>query len=326
MSAAVFVLIAHKAGKADDSAFELASAARTLFPGCAPVALVAGEGADLQAACQEAATVFGEVWKFDQPALAYPNAELLRPLLTKVLPAGAVVLLPHSPLGMDLGPGLSVKLGAAYVPDVVGSEGTDGANGALLKLIRQEYSGQVSAHLHCDASRGVVLTVRSGAFRPEEATAAGQVVDRSADAAGLSTRRRFLEVVIPPAGDVDITKEDVLVSVGRGIGEQDNLSLVEELAEAMGATVSCSRPIVDAKWLDKGRQVGTSGLIVKPKIYMALGISGSFQHLGGLKGNPFIIAVNKNPKAPIFQAASVGVVADLMELLPELTEQIKKSR
>jgi electron transfer flavoprotein alpha subunit len=135
-----------------------------------------------------------------------------------------------------------------------------------------------------------------------------------------------VEVVKAEAGDVDITREDVLVSVGRGIGEQDNLSLVDELAEAMGATVCCSRPIVDAKWLDKGRQVGTSGQTVKPKIYLALGISGAFQHLGGLKGSPFIVAVNKNPKAPIFQAAQVGVVADLMELLPELTEQIQKAR
>jgi len=128
------------------------------------------------------------------------------------------------------------------------------------------------------------------------------------------------------AGDVEIPRGAVLVAGGRGIGEQDNLALVDELAEAMGATVCCSRPIVDAKWLDKGRQVGTSGQTVKPKVYLALGISGAFQHLGGLKGSPFVVAVNKNPKAPIFQAAQVGVVADLLELLPELTAQIQKAR
>ena len=92
----------------------------------------------------------------------------------------------------------------------------------------------------------------------------------------------------------------------------------------MGAAVSCSRPIVDAKWLEKARQVGTSGQTVKPKVYLALGISGSFQHLGGIKGNPFLVAINKNPKAPIFQVASVGIVADLLELVPLLTEQIRK--
>ena len=101
--------------------------------------------------------------------------------------------------------------------------------------------------------------------------------------------------------------------------------VADELAEAIGAVVSCSRPIVDAKWLEKSRQVGTSGQTVKPKVYLALGISGSFQHLGGLKGNPFIVAVNKNPKAPIFQVADVGVVEDLLDFVPVLTEKIQES-
>jgi electron transfer flavoprotein alpha subunit len=127
-------------------------------------------------------------------------------------------------------------------------------------------------------------------------------------------------------GDVDITKEDVLVSVGRGFGDKENISIAEDLAKAMGAVVSCSRPVVDAKWLEKGRQVGTSGKTVKPKVYMALGISGSFQHMGGLKGNPFIVAVNKNPKAPIFQVANVGIVADVLEFVPDLTAKIKESK
>lgn len=322
MDAKIFVFVAHKDGKADDSALELATAAKTLFPGCAPVALVAGSGVD--AVCQEAAASFGEVWAFDQVALAYPNAELLRPLLIKVLPAGAMLLLPHNTFGLDLGPGLSVKLGVTYVPDVVGAEGVEGTT---LKVVRQEFAGQVSAHVHCDIAKGAVITVRSGAFRPAEAgPVAGQVVDRSADAVGLTARRKFVELIQAEAGDIDITREDVLVSVGRGIGDKENIALVEELSEAMGAALCCSRPIVDAKWLDKPRQVGTSGKTVKPKVYLALGISGSFQHLGGIKGNPFLLAINKNPKAPIFQAATVGVVADLMELLPALTEKIKKSR
>lgn len=323
MATNVFALIAHTAGKADDSTLELLAAARTMFPGCAPVALVMGSGPSLGAVAQEVAASFPEVWSFDQAALAYPNAELLRPLLLKVLPAQAVVLLPHSTLGMDLGPGLSVKLGAAYLPDVVSFDANDGAQ---LKVVRQEFAGQVSAHMTGDIAKGAVVTVRSGAFRPDESTAAGQVIDKSGEAAGLTARRRFLEVVQAEAGDIDITREEVLVSVGRGIGEQENIALVEELAEAMGAAVSCSRPIVDAKWLDKARQVGTSGHTVKPKVYLALGISGAFQHMGGVKGNPFIIAVNKNPKAPIFQVANVGIVADLLELLPELTEKIQKSK
>jgi electron transfer flavoprotein alpha subunit len=322
MDAKCFVYVTHSDGSADDSAFELASAAQSLFPGAPTVAIVAGSGVD--PVCQQVGPFFGEVWKFDQAALAYPNAELLRPLLTKVVAQGSMVLLPHDTFGLDLGPGLSVKLGAAYVPDVVGA---DGLEGTTLKVVRQEFAGQVSTHVEADVSAGAVVTLRPGAFKPAQAaSASAAVVDRSADAEGLSTRRRFVELIEAEAGDVDITREEVLVSVGRGIGERENLALVEELSAAMGAALACSRPIVDAKWLDRPRQVGTSGKTVKPKVYVALGISGSFQHLGGIKGNPFLLAINKNPKAPIFQSASVGVVADLMELLPVLTEKIKEGR
>ena len=121
---------------------------------------------------------------------------------------------------------------------------------------------------------------------------------------------------------MDITKESILVSVGRGIGEAENVSIAQELADALGGAVSCSRPVVDAKWLEKSRQVGSSGQTVKPKVYLACGISGSFQHLAGLKGSPFIVAINKNAKAPIFRVADVGVVADVLEFLPALTSRI----
>jgi len=150
------------------------------------------------------------------------------------------------------------------------------------------------------------------------------VVDKSGDAGDLTVGRKYLEIVEAEVGDVDITKSEVLVSIGRGIEDEDNIEVAQELADAMGADVSCSRPIVDSKWLEKSRQVGTSGQTVKPKVYMAMGISGSFQHLGGIKGNPFMVAVNKNPKAPIFQVADVGVVADILEFMPELTEKISE--
>ena len=297
----------------NDSARELSTAAQALLPGSKPIAIITSD--------IDVASAFEEVWSF---ALGYPNAELVRPLLAKVLPPQSIVLLPHDTFAMDLAPGLSVKLGAAYVPDIVG---IDGVEGTTLKVVRQEFAGQVSAHVHCDIAGGAVITIRSGAFRASEALpAAGRVIDRSADAAGLTARRKFIEVIQPEATDVDITKEDVLVSVGRGIGDKENLALVEELSEAMGAAIACSRPIVDAKWLEKPRQVGTSGKTVKPKVYLALGISGSFQHLGGIKGNPFMVAVNKNPKAPIFQTASVGVVADLLEFLPVLTEKVRAAK
>jgi electron transfer flavoprotein alpha subunit len=170
-----------------------------------------------------------------------------------------------------------------------------------------------------------VLNIRPGAFRQSEGpAAAGQIVDKSADVSALTARRRYLETVAAETGDVDIAKEPVLISIGRGIGEQENVAIAEDLAEAMGAAVSCSRPVVDAKWMDKSRQVGSSGQTVRPKVYLACGISGSFQHLAGIKGNPFIVAINKNPKAPIFRVAEVGIVDDLLEFLPALAARVRE--
>ena len=324
MAGQVFAYITHRQGKADDTAAELVKAAGKIFPDATVTAIVTGTGAETDAVCNEVAAFYQEVWKFDNEALAYPNAEAIRTLLVNVLPRDAVILLGHDTFGMDLAPGLAIKIDSVFVSDVVDFEGLDGDT---LKVIRQEYSGQVSTHVHCDISAGAIISVRPGAFQPDETgSASGQVVDKSADAGDLTAARRFLEVVQAEVGDVDITKEDVLVSVGRGIEDQDNIEIADELAETIGAVVSCSRPIVDAKWLEKSRQVGTSGQTVKPKVYLALGISGSFQHLGGLKGNPFIVAVNKNPKAPIFQVADVGVVDDLLDFVPVLTEKIQEGK
>lgn len=319
--AAIFAYIAHKNGVLEDSAMELRAAAAKIDAAAAVTALVFGNGADTDAAAAKAAEGFAQVWKVTGPAFAYPNAEVVRKALVNLLPAGCIFLAAHDTFGMDLAPGLSIKLNAAYVPDVVGIEAIDGS---VAKLVRQEYGGQVSTHVSCDLAGGAVLTVRGGAFKAEAASGAGQVVDKSAEAGDLAAKRRFVKVVEAEAGDVDITKSDVLVSIGRGIEDKENISIAEELAEAMGAVVSCSRPIVDAKWLEKARQVGTSGKTVKPKVYMACGISGSFQHMGGIKGSPFIVAINKNAKAPIFQVADVGIVANILEFLPELTEAVKE--
>jgi electron transfer flavoprotein alpha subunit len=318
----IFAYIAHKNGVADDSAAELAAAAKKIDATAAPTAIVAGSGAELDATCSALPVDFAEAWKISSEALAYPNAELIRKSLVKVVPANSIVLVAHEHFGIDLAPGLSVKLNSAFVSDVLGVEGVEGNS---LKVVRQEFGGQVSAHMKCDISSGAVLTIRPGAFKSQEGgTRTAPVTDKSAEVGPLTAGRRYLQTIVPESGDVDITKHAVLVSIGRGIQEKDNIPIAEELAGALGAAVSCSRPVVDAKWLEKSRQVGSSGKTVKPKVYMACGISGSFQHLAGLKGNPFIIAINKNPKAPIFQVADVGIVDDILEFLPELTNKVRE--
>ncbi|MGA8149559.1 MAG: electron transfer flavoprotein subunit alpha/FixB family protein [Terriglobales bacterium] len=322
--ARIFAYIAHKGGVADDSAAELAAAARRIDASASPIAIVTGSGAELDAVCASLRRSYGEIWKIANKAFSYPNAELIRKALLKVLPPGSIVLVTHDHFGIDLAPGLSIKMNSAFVSDVVEIEGVDGAN---LKVIRQEFGGQVSAHVRCDVSSGVVATIRPGAFRlldglPPIST----VVDKSVTIGQLTAGRRYLETVVAEPGDVDITKHAVLVSIGRGIQEKDNVAIAEELAEALGAAVSCSRPVVDAKWMEKSRQVGSSGKTVKPKVYLACGISGAFQHLAGIKGSPFLIAINKNPKAPIFQVADVGIVDDILEFLPELTDKVREMR
>ena len=317
----IFAYVVHKNGVVDDSAAELLAAARKIDPTGPVTAVVTGSDPNVGAVCESLCASFAAVWKIADETLAYPNAELIRKGLIKVLPRNCLVLVPHDHFGIDLAPGLSVKLNAAFVSDILDIADI---NGTALNVIRQEFGGQLSTRVRCDISSGAVITVRPGAFKPSPTSTGGSVVDKSAEVGPLACGRRYLETVVAEAGDVDITKHSVLVSVGRGIQEKDNIGIAEELAEALGAAVSCSRPVVDAKWLEKSRQVGSSGKTVKPKVYLACGISGAFQHLAGIKGNPFIVAINKNPKAPIFQVADVGIVDDLLEFLPELTNKIRE--
>ena len=318
----IFTYIEHRAGVPDDTATELAAAAARIDGSAAPTAILAGAGPDLAAAANALKATHAEIWTIAADALAHPNAELARQALVAVLPPGSIVLVPHAHFGLDLAPGLAVKLKAAYIPDVLAIEGLESGS---LNVVRQEYGGQVSAHVRGDVSSGAVVTIRPGAIKPQPgASANGTVVDKSSTVGTLSARRRYLNTVVAEVGEVDITKHAVLVSVGRGIQDQDNVKIAEELAQTLGAAVSCSRPVVDAKWLEKSRQVGSSGKTVKPKVYLACGISGSFQHLAGLKGSPFIVAINKNPAAPIFQVADVGIVDDVLEFLPELTTRVRE--
>jgi len=323
MAQQVFAYIIHKEGNIDDTALELITAAKKIDPEASVCAVVVGSGPQLESACSAAAATYKEVWKIDDGAFAHASADVVRGALVRILPSGSLVLIPHEHFGMDLAPGLSIKLAAAYLPDAIAFEGFEGGK---LKAIREEYSGQVSTHVTCDTSSGAVITIRPGAFQADESRGEnGQVTDKTAEAlaGGVpGANRRFLEIVEAEVGDVDITKSEILVSVGRGIEDEENLEMIHDLAKTMGGDVSCSRPIVDAKWLEKSRQVGTSGQTVKPKVYMALGISGSFQHMGGVKGAPFVVAVNKNPKAPIFQVADIGIIEDILEFVPALTEKL----
>lgn len=319
--APIFALISHRDGVADESAAELLGAAGKIDAASRTTAVLAGCGPQLDRACDSLRGSFDEVWKLAHESLAYPNAELLRQVLVNVLPHPAIVLLPHDHFGVDLAPGLAVKTDAPFLPDVVDVHPMEGTT---LRAVRHAFGGQVSVHVLCDIAGGAVITTRPGAFKPTARAARdASVTDMSARIVVVAARRRYLRTIPAESGDVDITRHQVLVSIGRGIRDADNVAFAEELAAVLGGAVSCSRPVVDARWLDKSRQVGSSGRTVKPRVYLACGMSGSFQHLAGLKGTPFIVAINTNPKAPIFRAADVGIVDDILEFLPALTARLK---
>jgi electron transfer flavoprotein alpha subunit len=225
------------------------------------------------------------------------------------------IVAPNSVNGLDYVPAIASRLDMSLVTDAVDIDAGDG-----LTVTRELYSGKVEGDLDVDGDRAVV-TIRGGEWPASEDS--GDATVEAFDAvidedAVRSTVTGFQEV---GSGDVDITDADVLVSVGRGIQEEDNLDLIHDLADALGATVSSSRPIVDNGWLPKDRQVGQSGKVVTPDVYIAIGISGAVQHVAGMKGAETIVAINNDPSAPIFDIADYGIVDDLFDVVPALTEE-----
>ena len=217
--------------------------------------------------------------------------------------------------GLDFVPAVAERLDIPLVTDAVAFDTSDG-----LSVVRELFSGKTEGTVEVDSDSAFV-TVRPGEWPAAEGTgdAAVEAFDADIDESELnSTVNGFEEV---GSGDVDISEADVLVSIGRGIEEEDNLPLIHDLADALGATVSASRPIVDNGWLGQERQVGQSGKKVTPDIYIAIGISGAVQHVAGMKGADTIIAVNNDPSAPIYDIADYGIVDDLFDVVPALTEE-----
>jgi electron transfer flavoprotein alpha subunit len=245
--------------------------------------------------------------------------EILAALINERKPL--LTFMGHTPWSMDLAPALAFKTSHPLATDCVDIMIDSGRP----KVIRQVYSGKIFSRMAFKESSGYLITIRGGAFPATKSfNYQAEVIQASMPSLDAKSRREFIGYQDTCKGEVDITQAELLVSVGRGIGEQDNIEYVKELAVIMGGTLSCSRPIVDKKWLPKYHQVGTSGKSVKPKVYLALGISGAFQHVAGISGAGTVIAVNKDKKAPIFRVAQYGAVADLLNVVTALKEKIPK--
>jgi electron transfer flavoprotein alpha subunit len=317
MSRDVFVLVEHHDGVVADSAFELLGRATELAgeSGGEAVALVLGHPTAPLA--QQLGGV--RVLSIEDPGLAEfsPSAyqAALVPLVRDREPL--LVLAPNSAVGMDVAGGLSGATGLALAAFASGLT----LDGGSPLVTCQLYAGKIEVRVRFRDGRGIV-TVVAGAFPAAAGRLAGDPRDESVAVPATDQRVRFRRLIRPEAGDVDITRESILVSVGRGIGEADNIELVEALAAALGGAVSSSRPIADAGWLPRTRQVGKSGLRVKPKLYLALGISGAPEHLEGMRDAELIVAVNTDPRAPIFGVAHFGAVADILDVVPALTKRL----
>ena len=224
-----------------------------------------------------------------------------------------VVLAGFSIDSMGFAPALAAKLGLGFASDVFGLR----REGGDLVAERSFYGSKVNAELDFPNSERVLLMIRPTAWPPAEGN--GSALSAELDVTIPASRARHVDFQeVATTEDVDITAVDFLLSVGRGVGEKENLGQFEELADKMGATLSVSRPLVDQGWMPSSRQVGQSGKTVKPKVYLALGISGAVQHLAGMKTSGTIIAVNTDPEAAIFNVAHYGAVADLFEVAEEL--------
>ena len=315
----VLVLAEHLTGKVADITYEMAGKARELaaaFGGQA-LAVLLGSGA---ATLAEGIAV-DSVLYVDDPALADYNPEAYGRVLAALVKERQprLVMIGNTSPGMDLAAWLSVTCGLPLIAYVNGLAVEDGG----LVATSQIYGGKIQAE-SAPVGEACIVACLAGAFPADAGHGAAPVQQAAAPVPLGELRVKFVRLIEPASGDVDITQQPILVSIGRGIGGQENIELAQELADALGAPVSASRPITDAGWLPKTRQVGKSGLTVKPKVYLALGISGAPEHLEGMRGAELIIAVNTDPNAPIFGVAHYGATCDMLDLLPALTERVSQ--
>jgi electron transfer flavoprotein alpha subunit len=306
----VVVVAEHIDGQIRDVTLELVTAA-TELGGPVTVAVIAADPGPLAAqvnvpGVDEIVTVAAGGSEFENDVHQAAVEALIEARKPRVVLTGFTVN------SMGYAPAVAAKLGLGFASDVFALRDESGE----LVATRAFYGAKVNGEVEFPGKETVLLMLRAATWQPAEGS--GSATTSSFDVPGAASRARHLEFVEAPAADVDITTSDFLLSIGRGIGEKDNIPLFEELAERMGATLSVSRPIVDAGWMPAARQVGQSGKTVKPKVYLAFGISGAVQHLAGMKTSGTIIAVNTDPEAAIFNVAHYGAVADLFEVAEEL--------
>jgi electron transfer flavoprotein alpha subunit len=327
MSTTILAVMEQRDGVWNRMSFETLTAAQQLASELAGTATAAVLGSGIQNLANELSGYqLAAAYTVEHSLLAAYTADAytlaLGQLIAQTKPA--VVLFPHTYQVRDFLPKLATRLGKVAVSDAIALRV---AAGGQLMAVRQFFQGKMNADLRFAGDGPHFASLQAGAYRADQAVAGHAPLEKFTPAIEPSQVRTRPQALFRAADRaVDLTAAEIIVSVGRGIREADNIPIVEKLAAALGAELAASRPICDAGWLPMERQVGSSGQTVAPKLYVAVGISGAIQHLVGMKGSRTIVAINKDPNAPIFEVADYGIVGDLFQVVPELTEAIKKAK
>jgi electron transfer flavoprotein alpha subunit len=318
----IWVLAEHRRDQIRDITFEMLTKARELAEEINTEVAVVLLGEDVRNHANALSEHAQKILLIEDPELKNFNSEAYQSVLLNLMKEHEPLLLMvgHTSFGVELAPSLAVASNTPLATDCIDLK----FENKKLSVTRQMYGGKVNVKAYMHQAASYIVTVRQATFQPEEVRLKGQIITSPSPPSPETRRKNFIEYVLPPPGGVDITAADSLIGVGRGIKDESAIPQVEELAKVLGGALACSRPIVDKGWLPDDRQVGSSGKTVKPKLYIALGISGAFQHVLGMKKSELIIAVNKDSKAPIFSVADYGVVEDLFKIVPSLKTKISE--
>ena len=323
-----FLYIESSGGEIDATAIQIASKLRKLSPEIrGPIRGIA-VGNHLEGKESQLSGLLDELLVIETPQGNEHNTEVIAKILTDIVgeQGPAMLFFSFTHQGMELAPAVGWRLGVPVATACVDFE-LDGGNKAAIK--RQIVGGKLFISCSVTIEHGAVFSVQKGTWKDEVEAKISQTalsIRHFAWKEAWSAEKSEVVGIAEEAteGEEDITKAEILLSVGRGLGDPDNLPPMEELARSLGAVLSCSRPVVDAGWLPASRQVGISGKTVAPVIYLALGISGQTNHVAGMDASGIIIAINKDPLAPIFTVAQYGIVDDILEFVPEFIDQVKR--
>jgi electron transfer flavoprotein alpha subunit len=321
----IFVVVEHRLGEIRDITYEMLWKAGDLAEKQSHSVTAVLLGHEVNTFAQDLSDRADTIIVCDNERLKNFSADHYKEILAGLIAESKplITLIGSTSWGTELAPCLSVKTGLPLATDCIDIIAENGK----LTAQRQMYNGKIFANVSFAQSAGCIITIRSGVFPKDKiGERQAQIVQKDFPLEDAKPAKEFVEFVETAAGDVDITQAELLISVGRGIGEEENIAIIKELAEALNGVVSCSRPVVDKNWLPKYLQVGTSGKSVSPKVYVAVGISGAFQHMAGVSGAGTVIAVNKDPKAPIFRTAHYGIVDDLFKIVPALKNKALEAK